>query len=379
MGDALDGQHQHGGVPGGAKVSQVVYSKVTGETAFAVLTPYLIPESLRQRKVVNLGDGFILRAIERLVGRFSPARTFSPRVAPSAAAIAALTQSPVVLLAGANQLNDRYTVWPGLSADEIRRSGLRLVPFGIGLHGEPGHTDGLSEATREVLRAVHERIEYSSWRCPHTVEFLIREMPELEPQVLMTGCPVTYDKPLLEGAAFGREVRRIAVTVTERHDFWTRETAVIDFVARHFPRAERLLVLHQNYSPPARFELARHRWLPQPAAQLNEYQRLRQYAVRRGFRVVCPADAAACAAVYDTVDAHIGSRLHAHLLCLSRAKRSWLVPVDGRSVGMAAFLGFPLCQPAELEAALDFDFEIVRERAREGFGVMRRFLETLPR
>lgn len=360
-------------------MSDAAYPRVEGESHLAVLTPYLIPDSLRGRKVVNLGDGFILRAIERLIGRFSPRRCFSPRVALSADFQTVLEDSPAVILAGANQINDNYTVWPGLSAERVRASRLRLVPFGIGLHGEPGQTDRLSDETKDVLTALHERIEFSSWRCPHTVAYLRQELPRLATQILMTGCPVVYDRPLLDGVPFGRDTRRIAVTVTERRDFWTRETAVIDFVARRYPRANRYLVLHQNYSPPAHLEHLRHRWLPHTSSQLNEYQRLRQYAVRRGFTVVCPLDADACIAFYDGIDMHIGSRLHAHLLCLSRAKRSWLVPVDGRATGMAEFFRFPLCSPAELEAALDFDFERVRAQAREGFAVMRHFLETIPR
>lgn len=344
----------------------------------AVLTPYIIPAGLRPSKVVNLGDGFILRAIERLIGRFAAGAVFSPRAALPADARRRLEQSPAVVLAGANQLNDRYTVWPGLTAAAIRASRLRLIPFAIGLHGEPGHTVQLSEATRDVLLAMHERIEYSSWRCPHTAAYLAAELPQIAPQLLVTGCPVAYGRPLLEGEPFARKAARIAVTVTERHDFWARETGIIDFVARRFARAERYLVLHQNYSPPGRFESWRHRWLPRHPARLDPYQRLRQYAVRRGFRVVCPADADRCLAFYDGMDMHFGSRLHAHLLFLGRARPSWLVPVDGRAPGMAEFFDFPLCSPDSLEDRLDFDFEAVRARARAGFAVMRRFVESLP-
>jgi hypothetical protein len=284
-----------------------------------------------------------------------------------------------VILAGANQLHDHYTVWPGLGAEALRAANLRLVPFGIGLHGDPGFTDGLSAATKEILIALHERIAFSAWRCPHTVAWLARELPQLAPQLLMTGCPVVYDRPLLDGAPFSTATDHVAVTVTERGDFEARETAVLDFAARRFPRAQKSLVLHQNWSPPTRLELMRHRWLPKATARLDPYQRLRQHAVRRGFRVVCPADADACIAFYDGVDVHVGSRLHAHLLCLSRSKRSWLVPVDGRSAGIAESLDFPLCRPEALPDASGFDFERVRARARETWVVMRRFVESLPR
>jgi len=344
----------------------------------AALTPYPIPPELRAKKVENLGDGFILRAIERRLGRFAADRVLSPRVVPDEQALARMEEARVVVLAGANQLHDRYTVWPGLTAATLRRSPLVLVPFGIGLHGMPGFTDGLSAATRELLLAMHERIALSSWRCSHTVAYLVRELPELRPQLVMTGCPVVYDRPLLDGAPFGRREAEVAVTVTERDDFAAREKAVLEFVAARFPRARRHLVLHQNWSPPTRWELFRHRWLPQDPARLDRWQQLRQVAVRLGFRVVCPRDADAAIAFYEGVDVHVGSRLHAHLLCLSRGKRSWLVPVDGRSVGIAADFGFPLCQPHELPAAMDFDFEIVRERARTHHAEMLRFLASLP-
>src|SRR5262249_7821552 len=117
--------------------------------------------------------------------------------------------------------------------------------------------------------------------------------------------------------------------------------------------------------------------------RLDDYQRLRQYAVRRGFEVVCPRDADEGRAFYESVDLHVGSRLHAHLLCLSRVRRSWLVRVDGRADGIAESLDFPLCQPdaieSGLEGALAFDFERVREPARRDFATMQRFVETLPR
>lgn len=359
-------------------MTRAQYLAVTGQSNFSVLTPYLIPDALPSRKVVNLGDGFILRAIERLLGRFSSQRLFSPRVTPTPEVIEVLERSPAVILAGANQLNDQYTVWPGLSGEAIQSGKLRLVPFGIGLHGESGYTDGLSGATKDVLRAIHERIEFSSWRCPHTVAFLRQQLPELAPQLLMTGCPVIYDTPLLEDQPFDESTRRVAVTVTERGKYWEREIGIIDFVTRHFSHSRRYLVLHQNYSPPNRFERLRHRWLPHDVAAMDPYQRLRRYAVRRGFKVICPADADACINFYDRIDFHVGSRLHAHLLFLSRAKRSLLVSVDGRARGVAEFLGFPLCASDELESGLDFDFESVRERAQTGFSVMRQFLASLP-
>lgn len=348
----------------------------TPASDYSVLTPYLIPSALVGKKVVNLGDGFILRAIERRVGKFAPECTVSPRMKPSAMEQAALARGKGVILAGANQLNDRYSIWPGLKAADVRASGMRFVPFGIGLHGEVGYTDGLSPETLEIFRAIHERIECSSWRCPTTVRFLEAQLPELKGRMLMTGCPVTYDDPLLNGTRFLKAENRVAVTVTERNDFWERETRTIDFVARRFPRAERFLVLHQNYSPVGRFESLKHRLLPYTEVA-NRYERLRWYAAKRGFRIISPPTADACLAFYRTIDLHIGSRLHAHLHFISQNKWTFLVAVDDRATGMAEYLGFPLCDPARFETYLDFDFETVRARAQAGFEHMKRFLRTL--
>ncbi len=346
---------------------------------YGVLTPYPIPKELAGRKVCNLGDGFILRAIERRLGAFAATHTFSPRVTVPAAAEATLAATPAVVLAGANQLAENWTIWPGFTAARLRASTLRLVPFGVGLHGAPGHSERLSATTKELLVAMHERIAFSSWRCPHTVALLARELPQLAPQLLMTGCPVVFDQPLLDGQPFAERANHVAVTPTERDDFFARETAIIDHAAATWPRTRRTLVLHQNWSPPTRGELLRHRFWPVAPERLDPCQRLRQYAVRRGFRIAAPDSADALLAFYRTVDVHVGTRLHAHLHCLSQAKRSWLVPVDGRAAGIAESLDFPLCQPDTLHAHRDFDFERVRARARALFPTMRRFVDSLPR
>jgi hypothetical protein len=310
------------------------------------------------------------------VGHFASECTVSPRVEPDAAEKAALAYGKGVILAGANQLNDRYSIWPGLTADAVRASSIRFIPMGIGLHGEAGYTVDLCAETREILRIMHDRIEFSSWRCPSTIRFLEAQLPELKGRMLMTGCPVTYDEPLLNGMHFLTAEKRVAVTVTERNDFWERETRTIDFVSQRFPHSERFLVLHQNFSPPGRFEPLKHRLLPYTEVA-SPYERLRWYAAKRGLRIISPPTADACLAFYRTIDLHIGSRLHAHLHFISQNKRSFLVAVDGRAIGMAEYLGFPLCDPLHFETYLNFDFEIVRARAQAGFEEMKRFLRTL--
>jgi len=345
----------------------------------AALSAYLIPPGLAGKKTANLGDGFIVRAIEReLGGPFAPARVFSPRVTPDENAKRTMRESGAVIVAGANQLNDNYTIWPGLTPEEFQTASWRFVPFGVGIHGEAGFNDRMSETTKRILEVMHERIAYSSWRCPRTVEYLSAALPHLREQFLMTGCAVGYGPTLLEGHIFHQDEESVAVTATERRDFWARESALIDAAARRFPRARKYFVVHQNFSPPHWSERWGHLWRRgDPALLSDRVAGLRAYAKARGFQIVIPADPDACIRFYERVDVHVGTRLHAHLLFLSRNKRSWLVPVDGRSGGMSETLGFPLPAVADLSRHWDFDFEIVRRNARRVYQVMHKFTESL--
>jgi len=339
---------------------------------FACLSPYLMPASLMGRKVVNIGDGFILRAIERLIGSFAPSDVFTCREPPSPAARATLEASQAVILAGANQLHDRFTVWPGMNAEDLRTSRARFVPMGIGIHGVDGFNDGMTEHARAQIEAIHERIPYSSWRCPRTVAYLERWVPSLRGRFLMTGCPVIYGERLLEGCPFHDGHRVVAVTATERGKFWEREIATLEFVARRHSRARRLLVLHQDFLALKPTDGGGPGGIEEKGPQA-----LRRRARDLGYDVIVPASADAAMDLYEEVDMHYGSRLHAHLLLLSRARRSWLIPVDGRAVGVAQALGFPLCRPEALAAHETFDFEIVRARAREHFATMTTFVRSL--
>ncbi|UZG45397.1 hypothetical protein [Caldimonas thermodepolymerans] len=326
-----------------------------------------------------MGDAFILRAIERHVGAFDPQNVFSTRMAPSAAEKQRMKAADTVIIAGANQLNDQYTIWPGLTAEGLRAADWVFVPFGVGVHGAPQRNARMSDATKEVLRAMHERIEYSSWRCPRTVAYLREHLPELSDRFLMTGCPVLYDRPLLESARFHEGEAQVAVTVTDRGDFWEREETTLVTVAKLFPRSRRYMVLHENFRPPSFWEPLRNRLPYAGALSFSRRSRLRWLATQLGYEVVIPDSPDALLRFYDGLDMHFGSRLHAHLRFLSQNKRSFLTHVDERATGMSEFLGFPICDPARFGEHLSFDFEALRRRAQDAYVDMRRFLDSLSR
>jgi len=338
---------------------------------WAILSPYVIPSELSSKKV-NLGDGFILRGIERQIGTFKTAWIFSSRRAPKGAEFSAMQAAGTVILGGANQLSDDFTVWPGATGNDIRRNAIRFVPFGIGLNGTPDRNRGFTENARDVIAAIHERIEFSSWRCGRTVKLLEQAFPELAGRFLMTGCPVLYDSPLLESDQFDDREGSVAVTVTERGDFWEREARTLEFVSKRFRKARKTMVLHQVFGSISPYET----W-PVVGGLLGSRARLRNLARKLGFHISAPQNADELIAFYRSTDLHIGSRLHAHLLFLSQNKRSFLIGVDERSVGFAEFLGFPLVDPLSIEQELGFNFEVVRSNARKTYTTMRNFLRSL--
>jgi hypothetical protein len=337
----------------------------------AALSPYVIPRA--SRKVVNVGDGFILRSIERLIGPFAAARVFTTRAAPDGAQFTEMENANALIVAGANQLTDTYSIWPGLTADTLNSSRLKVIPFGVGLHGDPAQNRRLSANTREILEIVHHRIPFSSWRCPRTIAILKRDLPHLADRFLMTGCPVIFDRPLLDMPRFSDREGAIAVTVTDRGAFWEREAPLLEHVAALFPRVKRTMVLHQNFRPETRVERVIGAL---PLSRLLRPQvQLRQLARKLGFQVAAPSTAETAMDLYRGIDLHIGTRLHAHLHFLSQNKRSYLIPVDERSLGFSEAFGFPLGGPDEID--LQFDFERVRTNARAVFETMSVFLRSL--
>lgn len=349
--------------------------KRMGIKTFGVITPYIIPSNLKTKKA-NLGDGLILHAIERLIGTFGRETMFTSRSTASTNALDTFAKLDGVFLAGANQLTTDFSVLPGLTADVIREKNLKFIPFGIGLHETVDDETALTENSKEVLLTIHQLVEFSSWRCPITLNFLERNLPTLKGRMIMTGCPVVFDSPLLSGSKFAMKTDRIAVTVTERGDFWARETSILDFVSSSFKRSERFLVLHQDFLSTETEGSLNDKLASSPTLE-NKIVKLRSYAIERGFKIVVPSSVVDCQDLYRTIDLHFGSRLHAHLYFLSQNKRSFFVPIDRRGIGIAMDLEFPLCSYLEMGNYLDFDFERVRNRARLRFSDMSRFIKSL--
>jgi hypothetical protein len=101
------------------------------------------------------------------------------------------------------------------------------------------------------------------------------------------------------------------------------------------------------------------------------------YAKSRGFEIFHSGDAEDFLNLYRDADLHIGSRLHAHLFCLSLRKSSFVTYVDERMAGFSQMLQFPICDPGRLGDYMNFDFNICWQNIEAVKPTLDRFVSYL--
>jgi hypothetical protein len=113
-----------------------------------------------------------------------------------------------------------------------------------------------------------------------------------------------------------------------------RETQTIDFVHNTFPDARKILSRHQA---PRKVKIRKRikGLLKGNLEHLHTPVALSGYAKSRGFEIFHSGDAEDFLNLYRDADLHIGSRLHAHLFCLSLRKSSFVTYVDERMAGIS--------------------------------------------
>jgi len=376
--------------------------------SYSVISPFLVPPSIAAKKRVNIGDGFILYSIQKLLAPLTCEGIFTSRQPLSESDLAQINSTRFVILAGANQLHDEFSMLPKMTLQQLEKIEVPILPFGIGIHGQANRNNEMSQNTRILLREIHQRIQFSAWRCPRTVSYLTQALPELKDQALMAGCPVMYGSrvssdllqpsqstasqstasqstagPAAESADWlaHQAINRVVVTVTERDDFWARESATLAFVAGKFQHAQKVLSLHQDFFMP------RWDWSLSTAKSFARLGFKRQYdptpvmlraiARKYGFKLFIPHSVEECFDFYQNTDLHIGSRLHAHLYFLSQRKPSFLTYVDDRCVGFCESLDFPICEVEKLDTYLNYDFSRCQLEIDKLNAVMTQFVSHL--
>lgn len=340
---------------------------------YSVLTPYIIPRGISNKKV-NLGDGFILSAVKRMLPFSSLKYAFSTKQELTDAEILKINQGKALIIAGANQLKDTYSLWPNFSFRIYNKISVPIIPLGVGYKGGIGNADikEMSKLTKKIIIEIHKNIAYSSWRCYRTTKYLKKFAPELSEKILMTGCPVIYGHNLLKGGKFSTAHKNIVYTPTERGEWKKREYATLNFILKNFKNSNITMVLHQDFS---KISLRDSFYCLKGNMTLPKI--FHSYARKRGVKIVIPKTIKEGEGIYNECDLHIGSRLHAHLYSLSLCKRSFLTYVDERAESFAEYLNFPIVDYKKIGDCLDYDFEIYRESAIKHYKVMEKFINYL--
>lgn len=352
---------------------------------YTIITPYLIPQNLQRIKAVNIGDGFILSTIQKLLYPFKCQYLLSSRSELTDDDIDKINLTKAVILAGANQLNDNFSITPNFTLKTLEKIKVPVIPFAIGIHGDPSFNQGMSDLTKDLLKEIHQRSRFSSWRCPDTIQYLTTFLPDIADQFLMTGCSVMYGDGSLSGTISTPSSNRVIVTVTERDNFWEREVKTLNFVAKRYPQHQKILSLHQDFVALEKQGLVASAIskikenIPLYSSQKLRFtpKSLRNYAKSIGYQIFIPQSVEQCFEFYKLAGIHYGSRLHAHLWFLSQGKPSFLTYVDNRCVGFSTSLGFPLCDPGHFADYLHQSQHSSSEVFRKHFTSMQLFTNYL--
>jgi hypothetical protein len=271
-------------------------------------------------------------------------------------------------------------MYPKVYPIERQKVGPKIVPFGLGWKSSAAkapekfkfHPDAMG-----FIRDIHSTIEISSARDPLTVEVL--NLNDVS-NVAMTGCPVWYDLDHLERAyTFAGEPKRIALSMPALMQPGVFE--LTDWLTKRFPKAARIATFHHGIVP---------NWTPRGRSTGLDFLKFSAWAAAKGWRVSSLAGSLdKMEGLYGSVDLHIGYRVHAHLLCLSRRIPSILINEDARGVGQAKALGSTslVVGQGEIEPIVGEIERLFSERGapieksveimRGNFKVMRQFLATI--
>jgi hypothetical protein len=206
-----------------------------------------------------------------------------------------------------------------------------IIPFGVGWCGKPFPDYDkfrFSDLSLRILKKIHQDIPVSSCRDIMTEEILINSDIQ---NVIMTGCPVWYDLEFIEDPGMNiNEIKSIVVTTPANQRFFIQTIQLISLVRSKFKDAQLYLSFHRGILPGIK--------TPPRKGLANSIEAftgiLKRYKIKDVSGDLRKID------FYQNCDLHIGYRVHAHLLFLSKGKPSILINEDGRGYGFSRSLGF---------------------------------------
>lgn len=234
-----------------------------------------------------------------------------------------------VLLTGGPAYQEK--IYPAVYNLDLSRINVPVLPYGLGWKGKLGQAPEdfrFSPDATEFVQAVHaDKTKFSSARDHLTVEMLAANGVA---NVAMTGCPAWYDETKLsQDYTFNKEPKVVVFSMPAVPQ--AQVPAILAKLAKTFPRSKRYLSFQAGYT-------STH---SKRSAEYTKWNR--QMMVRGLLHGFKPIEFAGNFPKFEqfmqTVDFHIGYRVHSHIFCISQRKGSILIAEDSRGVGQVAAMG----------------------------------------
>ncbi|MEX0626930.1 MAG: polysaccharide pyruvyl transferase family protein [Chloroflexota bacterium] len=277
---------------------------------------------LLHRAIRNAGDFLIFDRAVKLFRAFRPtaklvvAKAWLP-LTDQFRLVELQAFDAVVVCGGPGYQNGLYPqVYP---LADLSRLHSPVVLLALGSYSFPGTPSQLRISrfdgpTRAFLDEVQQRAPYLGARDRLTEELLhVNGISE----VLMTGDPAWYDLEHMDKVGpTGSNIRSLAFTPPASAVFAGQALRLMRRLAKELPRSRGTVVFHRGLQRRYAAEAGRLGWsIEDISGSLDGFQ------------------------FYDSVDLHVGYRVHAHLYCLSHALRSYLIAEDSRGIGALQTLG----------------------------------------
>ena len=238
-------------------------------------------------------------------------------------------QARAVLLTGGPAYQSK--VYPSVYDLDLNKINVPVLAYGLGWKGklgqEPEDFRFEPEAANFVQQIHADKAHYSSARDHLTVRMLRTNGVS---NVQMTGCPAWYDEAKLsQDYAFNADPRVVVLSMPAVPQ--SQVPHLMAKLAKSFPKAKRYLSFQAGY-------VSTHSKKSAEYTSWNRAMRLR--GLIHGFKSVeFAGDFPRFSSFMQTVDFHIGYRVHSHIFCVSQRKGSILIAEDSRGVGQVAAMG----------------------------------------
>ncbi len=301
----------------------------------------------------NVGDYLILERAKNLIETLKPksqiqvghiAVPLYDQITPEQ-----LTQLKAVIITGGPGI--RPNIYPDIYPvhSDILDHNIPIIFLGIGAKYYPGeyYLAGqvrLSERSKRFLQKINESGYAIGVRDIHSVRVL--QLNGIQ-GISMNGCPAWYAiNKFPTHHAQPKEIKRILFTTPATPSHYGIAASVLKNLRMFFPDATILVSFHHGIQLGEKGE--------QHLTQLNK--RLLSFVRKLGCETFDASYDLKKIQVYDTMDIHIGFRVHAHIYFLSYAKPSFLISEDSRGDGVVKTLGgigFPAWNQLQAWTALN--------------------------